>query len=177
MGAASDPMSSPAGASPGRLRGSAGRRHRRNVLIAWLFGCTLAAGYAVLRDVPRAGWTTRDVTTGHSTPYPDLETRTYDSSPENTAILAAAVAERLPRWLVLRTDLGAGIVECRVVPRLALLADDVTIRVTPTGPGGAFSRVDVRSRCEHAPADLGANARNIRALQAGMDDKLPPVSL
>lgn len=147
------------------------------IAAAWAFGFVLAGAYAAGRFVPAAGWSQHDVLTGTSSGYPDLQPRRYDSTPDNTTAVAAAVAVRLPHWKVVSSDLGTHQVVCEVHDLFGLIIDDVTIGIQPDGPDGTASRVLIRSRSRRGfIGDLGANARNIRTLQAAMDDKLPPLS-
>lgn len=155
---------------------SARKRHLRAVALAWIFGIAIAALYVVMRDVPAAGWSINDVTTGVTLEYPELQSRVYDSSPENTTILAAAAATRLPRWKVIRTQPAAHRVTFEVKTPLGLFTDDVTVQVDPSGPEGNASKVKIHSRSRVGRADLGQNAQHIRELQAAMDEKLPRLS-
>jgi fatty-acyl-CoA synthase len=90
----------------------------------------------------------------------------------NTTLFASEAVRRLPGWRVLATDPASGIVRAearRAFPFPA--SDEVTVTVTPDGNG---ARVVIRSRSRVGKADLGENARHIRALQAAMDQRLPP---
>lgn len=141
----------------------------RYVLIA-LFGAILSTAFLY---VPGAGWMSNDVETGRSDGYPDLETRRYDSSPENTLTYAAAAASGLRGWKVTRRDTDAGKLTIEVRTALPFFTDDVTVSVTPTGAGGNSSEVNIRSKSRVGRGDLGENARHIRALQKAMDERLP----
>lgn len=152
------------------------RRNLRAVLLSWAFGIAVAAIYVIVRDVPAAGWRINDVTTSATQEYPELQSRVYDSSPENTTVFTAAAAARLPRWKVIQTDTTAYRVRCEVKTPLNLFTDDVTVQITPSGPDGDASKVQVRSHSRIGRADLGQNAQHIRELQAAMDDKLPRLS-
>jgi uncharacterized protein (DUF1499 family) len=156
---------------------AARKRHLRAVALAWAFGIVLAVAYTLIRDVPAAGWRINDVTTSVTREYPDLQSRLYDSTPENTTLLAAAAAALLPRWKVVRTDPAQHIVIYEVRTPLNLFTDDVTVRVEPAGPAGEASRVQIQSRSRVGKVDLGQNAKHIRELQAAMDEKLPRLSL
>ncbi|MBC8103553.1 MAG: DUF1499 domain-containing protein [Cytophagales bacterium] len=162
---------------PGNLEPLSRKRYLRSVLLAWAFGFLLAGAYAVVRYVPAAGLRSNDITTGKSADYPDLQPRIYDADPRNTTVLAAAAAAVLPRWTVIRTDTSGFTVTCEVKMPLGLFTDDVTVHAEPFGPQGRYSRVVIRSRSRLGKADLGENARHIRALQSAMDSKLPVVSL
>lgn len=156
---------------------TARKRHLRSVALAWTFGIALAAVYAVIRYIPAAGWRINDVTTGATPEYPELQSRVYDSSLENTTIVTAAVAAKLPRWKVMHTDPAAHRVVCEVKTPLGLFTDDVFVLVESAGPNRDTSRVKINSRSRVGKADLGQNAEHIRELQAAMDDKLPSLSL
>jgi uncharacterized protein (DUF1499 family) len=123
---------------------------------------------AAILFVPLAGWTSADVTTGQHAGYPDLQPRVYDMSRENTIQFAQAAIARQTGWKVVKTDTGQGILEA-TAPGFPS-PSDITITVTPEAQ---TSSVTIRSRSRFGFADLGANARHIRALQAAMDDKLP----
>ncbi len=155
---------------------AAKKRHRRAVAGAWAFGIVIALIYVAVRDIPAPGWRINDVTTSATSEYPELKSRVYDSSPENTTIFAAAAAARLPRWKVVRTDPVDHLVLCEVKTLFGLFTDDVTVRIQPFGPTGDVSRVQIRSRSRVGNADLGQNARHIRELQREMDEKLPHLS-
>jgi len=126
--------------------------------------------------MPPAWRTLRDVTTGQTAAYPSLQPHVYDMEPDQTVILAAAAASRLPGWRVVRTDRETGAMTARVAG-FPGATEEVTAEAQPLGPGSdrSLSRVVIRSRSLSGigPGDWGANARHIRALQAAMDDKLP----
>ena len=124
--------------------------------------------------VPPAGWTSNDVTTGQHPGYPDLVSHRYDMSVANTTIFAAEAAHRLG-WQVTRTDANAGTMEAVVTVVPIPFKDDVTVTVTPDDKDPQYAVVTIRSHSRIGGADLGENARHIRALQAWMDDKLPLV--
>jgi uncharacterized protein (DUF1499 family) len=125
---------------------------------------------AAVLFVPLAGWTSADVTTGRHPGYPDLQPHNYDMDPANTVRFAQAVIGRMRGWKVVRADASAGTLEATAPGFPA--PSDVTLNVRT---GGAYSLVVIRSRSRFGFADLGVNARHIRALQAAMDDKLPRV--
>jgi uncharacterized protein (DUF1499 family) len=147
---------------------------RRPLTVALVSAGLLAAvgiGTASLLTVPPAGWTTGDITTGASRDYPDLVSHRYDMPVDNTTLFAAEAARRLPRGRVVITDPAHGIVRAEVRRTFPIpITDDVTMTVVPDGDG---SRVMIRSRSRNDKADLGANARHIRDLQAAMDARLP----
>lgn len=144
----------------------------RLVLLPALIGVLISL--AVLY-VPPAGWLSNDVTTGKHSGYPDLQPRRYDSALNNTTILASAAAATLRNWKVVETAPDRGLVRIEVRDALLVFKDDVTVTITPTGTNGDSSEVVIRSHSRIPWGDLGENARHIRALQAAMDDKLPPL--
>jgi hypothetical protein len=127
---------------------------------------------AAVLFVPLTGWTSADVTTGQHSGYADLQTRRYNMSLENTTRFAAAAMTR-NGWRVTRTDLAAGAVQGRKTGFPA--PSEMTVTVTSEASDQRISRVSIRSRSTFGFADLGSNARYIRAIQAAMDDKLPRV--
>jgi uncharacterized protein (DUF1499 family) len=161
--------------NPASPEGIARKKHLRAIALAWTFGICLALVYAAIRYVPAAGWRISDVTTSATAEYPELQSRLYDSAPENTTILTAAAAAMLPQWKVLRTEPSAHRVVCEVTSSFGLTTDDVTISVEPFGPKGNLSRVQIHSRSRFGKADLGQNAQHIRDLQTAMDDKVPRI--
>lgn len=149
------------------------KKHRMAVVASWVAGFALAGVYYAAKNIPAAGWRTNDVTTSETPEYPDLVSRLYDASLENTTVLTAAAASRLPNWKVIRTDTTLHRVECEVKMPLGLFTDDVTVQVEPWGTNAVASRVKIRSHSRVGRGDLGFNARHIRELQTAMDDKLP----
>lgn len=143
---------------------------------AILLGVVAAAAVgmsAALVWLPRAGWSTNDVTTGASVDYPDLLSHVYDMPPDQTLQVTAAVATRLPNWTVKETDLASGVLRAEAKTPLGLFTDDVTVSAVAEG---SYTKVIIRSHSRVGKADLGVNARNIRALQAAMDRQLNRVS-
>jgi len=145
----------------------------RVVLLPLVIGILISCAILL---VPPAGWTTSDITTGNAPGYPDLQVRQYDSSPSNTIQVVAASASLQPNWKVKGTDTARGTVQIEAHPALPIFTEDMTVTVTPTGPDNDYSQVTIRSHSRFGVGDLGANARNIRALQTTMDDKLPRLS-
>ncbi|HVK04101.1 MAG TPA: DUF1499 domain-containing protein [Armatimonadaceae bacterium] len=170
MSGTSLPASACRTTGPGRLPRGGSRHIIRTVVLPALVGAAITG--AVL-NVPVAGWTTYDVTTGEHPGYPDLVTRRYDASVENATQFAAAAATRLPRWKVVETRPAAGTMRAEVRRALPVFTDDVTVTITRDGDAAA---VRIRSRSRVGLGDLGENARHIRALQRAMDDKLPLAS-
>lgn len=148
-----------------------GRRHLLLVGLPLVF--VVGAAAWALFYVPRAGWSTNDVTTGESPAYPDLQPRRYDVEVSHATMYAAEAARRLRGWRVRRTDPNAGIVEAEVSvpPAVGIFKDDVTVTIHPEGDAAV---VKIRSHSRVGSGDLGENARHIRALQKAMDERLPP---
>ena len=146
----------------------------RVVLLPALIGALIMT--AILY-VPKAGWTTNDVTTSQNLDYPDLQDRRYDSSPLNTVRVIAATASTLPNWKVISKGEDTSVVRIEARAQLFLFTDDITVSVVPIGRNSDASKdsslVTIRSRSQVGQGDLGANARHIRDLQSAMDDKLP----
>ena len=105
--------------------------------------------------------------------WPSIPPHTYDMPPEQTLQVAAAVIARLPGWSIDKRDQTKGIVKATVAHGLGILTDDVWVEVRPKGRNAS---VDVSSTSRIEDGVLGANAGNIRALQAAMDERLPPAS-
>lgn len=124
--------------------------------------------------VPRAGWTSHDVTTGRHSGYPDLNPHLYDISVLQATQVAAQLASRIPGWRVVYLNANGGEMQAEVTT-LPLPRQIVTLQVRPTGPSDRHAEVLIRSRSVWGLGDFGINARNIRNLQSAMDDKLPPV--
>jgi uncharacterized protein (DUF1499 family) len=125
---------------------------------------------AAILFVPPAGWTSADVETGRHPGYPELQPHIYDMQPTNTVQFVQSAISRLSGWRMVKADPTTGTVEATAPGFPA--QSDVTINVKISG---ANSLVMIRSRSRFGFADLGTNARHIRALQAQMDDKLPRV--
>jgi uncharacterized protein (DUF1499 family) len=141
-------------------------RFLRQAVAALLLG-TVAA---LIVTVPLAGWTTNDITTGQAAGYPDLTTRRYDMSVDNTTIFAAEALRRTPGGEVKQTDPTGG----RVVGQAWVIGtpfhDDIEITVAPEN---GHAVVSIHSHSRFGFADFGVNAARIRSIQALMDDKLP----
>jgi uncharacterized protein (DUF1499 family) len=119
--------------------------------------------------IPPAGWTTNDITTSAAPDYPDLTSRVYDMAPAQTIEVAAAVATQKLGWKIVQSNLAGGVLSAEAKTPLGLFTDDVIVTVTPKGDN---SLVTIRSHSRVGRADLGENARHIRALQAAMDGQL-----
>lgn len=153
----------------------AGKSGRGKLALQFLLALVLgtAVAFAVV-FVPPAGWTSSDVTTGKHSGYPDLTSRVYDM-PVAQCVQFAAQASANLGWQVAKSDPAGGAVRAEAGSLPGPFRQEVTVTVTPDGENPRHSAVEVRSRSLLGGADLGANARNIRALQAWMDDKLPRI--
>ena len=133
-------------------------------LIAFMAAVALAALF-VIPSLARMGivflWPVLNrVETGRTPEYPDLEPLTVALSPARVFEAALTVARTLPRWTVVKADPASGLIEAEARTRLWRFVDDVTIRIVARE--GATT-VSVRSASRVGRADLGQNARNIRA--------------
>jgi uncharacterized protein (DUF1499 family) len=135
-----------------------------------LLGLLFAAVAVAAALIPRAGWSSNDITTGTHPGYKDLQPRRYDVPPAMAAQFAAQYATKNLGWRVVSTDPATNTVEIAVPVWPGFFTDDLTVTATPEDKG---SKVVIRSRSRVGSGDLGVNARHIRALQAGMDSKLP----
>ena len=93
--------------------------------------------------------------------YPDIQPLVLQISGEQ-AFTRALTAARDLGWHVVADDREAGRIEAVDTTFWFGFTDDVVIRVRETSPGSA--RIDVRSKSRVGAADLGRNARRIRAL-------------
>jgi len=100
------------------------------------------------------------VETGRTPKYPDLQPLTVALPPARVFEAALTVARTLPRWTVVKSEPAAGLIEAEARTRLWRFVDDVTIRIVAREGGTTIS---VRSASRGEWADLGQNARNIRA--------------
>ncbi len=111
-----------------------------------------------------------DVETGKTPEYPDLQPHDYRRGVENVAKAAKAVLGRLPRWELVGEGKGSVGVQLQAVHTTAVLRSrhDVTIRIRSEG---GKTRVSVRSKSLGGigNADLGQNARNVRAFLDALD--------
>lgn len=122
--------------------------------------------------VPRAWLTSNDVTTAGHPGYPDLRDRCYDATPDETLAAVRTIATGLPRWRVAGADAQGGFVWVVVRTAVGGFVDDLTVHVRAGTTGDKTTCVTIRSRSRVGRADLGENARHIRALQAAMDRTL-----
>ena len=96
--------------------------------------------------------------------YPDVKTLTLGQSPDAVVTKAGSVLEELGIEVV-NVDAAKGIVEGTATTRWFGFKDDVVVRVRPSAEG---SIVDVRSVSRVGQSDLGANAKRILAILAGL---------
>jgi uncharacterized protein (DUF1499 family) len=115
------------------------------------------------------------VTTGQHSGYPDLQDRVYAVLPDRALAAVETAVRSLPRWSVTDLDPAASTLRAEVRTAVGGFTDDVTVQIRPDGhaPNARRTRVTIRSRSRVGRADLGENARHIRALQRAMDARLP----
>jgi uncharacterized protein (DUF1499 family) len=94
--------------------------------------------------------------------YPDIQPLNMPL-PRGEAFDRALAAVRDLGWNVVANDREAGRIEAVDTTFWFGLEDDVVIRVREAGASGS-TRIDVRSKSRVSVADLGANAKRIRAL-------------
>lgn len=112
-----------------------------------------------------------DVETGKTPEYPDLRLKEYAVSPERVAKALETVLARSPQWEIVGSGQGQAAHSFQAVHKAPLLPirEDVSVRIWREGER---TRMSVRSRSRIGPADLGQNARNVRALFAALDGEL-----
>jgi uncharacterized protein (DUF1499 family) len=110
-----------------------------------------------------------DVTTGKTLEYPDLQPGRYPHDPETVFRAARTVAETMPGWLLTTHERATRRLEAEARVSITPFTDDVTVWVEPDEGG---SRVLVRSRSRVGRADLGVNARRVRAFLRALDRRL-----
>lgn len=130
----------------------------------------LAIGGAVAFGVTR--WPLlKEVETGRTPEYPDLQPRAYVQTEAAVARAARAALGRLPRFAFVGAGSGRGGSELQALATAPLIPvkSDVTVRIKREK--GA-TRVSVRSKSRSGPVDLGQNARNVREFLAALDHEL-----
>lgn len=110
-----------------------------------------------------------DVSTGETPEYPDVQPQVLRYSPDLVVERSVEAVEGLERWTLGAVDRGERRVEAVASTALFGFDDDVTITVREHGSG---SLVHVRSRSRVGRGDFGQNARNIRAFQAALEERL-----
>ncbi len=101
--------------------------------------------------------------------YPDIQPIALEASPEGAFEAALAVARDLG-WHVGATSSEAMMFEATAETFWFGFLDDVAVRVSEAGDGGAV--VDVRSVSRVGLSDLGANAARIRQFEDRLRDRL-----
>ena len=96
--------------------------------------------------------------------YPDLGPIEVPLPPARALARAAEIA-RGQGWEITALDERAGRIQAVVTTRWFGFKDDVVIRITP---GGAGSRVDMRSKSRVGRSDVGTNARRIEEFLSRM---------
>jgi len=131
-----------------------------------LIGVVAAGAAAAALAWPRL----RQVETGRTPEYPDLQPRSYAAGGDRVSVAVKAVVGRLPRWRLVGAASGARGTDVQAehvtVPGLK---EDVTVQVRRKG---GRTEVSVLSRSAAVPWDLGQNARNVRALLAELDREM-----
>jgi uncharacterized protein (DUF1499 family) len=133
----------------------------------WLAGLGLAAMAIAANRFPAIN----DVTSGQTPEYPDLQPRQYPADPQTVFHAVQTVAARTPGWRITSVDAANGVLQAAAWVLLTPFTDDVTVRVEPVNGG---SRVQMRSHSRVGRADLGVNARRIRAFLRALDRELHP---
>jgi uncharacterized protein (DUF1499 family) len=133
--------------------------------IGWLVGAGVGT-FAV--------WAARqplvnDVTTGRTPEYPGLQPRRYPQDPSTVFRAIQAVAGTRPGWRITMADPVKGLLHAEAHVQLTPFTDDVTLWVEPLDSG---SQVRMRSHSRVGRADLGVNARRIRAFLSALDHEL-----
>ena len=100
--------------------------------------------------------------------YPDLRAAELSVAPADAFRRALAVVRRMG-WELLATDPDTFRIEATDRSFWFGFEDDVVIRITAAGETG--SRVDVRSLSRVGGADLGVNARRVRAFVAALTEE------
>jgi uncharacterized protein (DUF1499 family) len=133
----------------------------------WLLGAGLSAIAAVALA---SRWpAVNDVTTGETREYPDLQPRRYalDALTVFRAVRTAAAGMR--GWRVTAEDSAGGRLQAEARILITPFTDDVTVWIQPADGG---SQVVVRSHSRVGRADLGVNARRIRAFLRALDREM-----
>jgi uncharacterized protein (DUF1499 family) len=97
--------------------------------------------------------------------YPDIGPIVLAAAPAEAFALALATAKTMPGWTITASDPQAGRIEASQASFWFGFVDDIVIRVEAEGAG---SRIDIRSLSRQGVADLGVNARRVRAYLAAV---------
>jgi hypothetical protein len=110
----------------------------------------------------------RDVETGASAGYPDLQPRQYTIAEGKLLKTVERAVRGLRGWQWIGSGSGpiGGEVRCLVTLPVVGLKYDVIVRTTRSGNK---TQLRVRSRSQALPWDFGQNARNIRKLLAAIE--------
>ena len=112
------------------------------------------------------------VETGKTPEYPDIQSRMYHASREQTFDAVRRAVQGLPRWNLVADDPGSGEVKAEATSRVFRFVDDVRIRVSNRED---VAVVDARSASRIGRGDFGQNARNIRTLFRALDQEMNPL--
>jgi uncharacterized protein (DUF1499 family) len=110
-----------------------------------------------------------DVQTGQTPEYPDLQPRRYDLPRRRVWEAALAAARSRRGWRIIESDEGAGEIRAVADVLLTPFKDDVSVSVAEED---GRTVVNVRSRSRVGRADLGVNARRVRAYLRALDARL-----
>lgn len=99
-----------------------------------------------------------------------LRTRTYSIAYDSFFTILSEVIKELPRWKILSLDLSSGEVLATRESRVFHFVDDVRILVVKKEEQELS--VNIRSASRIGKGDFGQNARNIRGLLKGLDQKI-----
>lgn len=111
------------------------------------------------------------VETGKTPEYPDISPQSYPQPVLEVFQAAQRVASSLSGWRVVVADQAALEIRAEAVTWLFRFTHDVTITVAPYEDRAVVS---VRSASRITHADLGQNARNVRAFFRSLDRHLAP---
>jgi hypothetical protein len=107
----------------------------------------------------------KEVAEAQSKGYPDLKTLELGVPPNIAFARALDAAERMG-WAMVAANPAEGRIEATDTTFWYGFKDDIVIRVTP---GGAGSRLDVRSVSRVGRSDIGTNAKRIRKYLANLN--------
>ncbi|MEX2366869.1 MAG: DUF1499 domain-containing protein [Pseudohongiellaceae bacterium] len=100
--------------------------------------------------------------------YPDIETLTYNQTPDTVFAAARAVVEAMG-WELVAANQALGRIEATDTTRWFKFKDDVVIRISASGDS---TEVDVRSKSRVGRNDFGVNAGRVRDFSAALNAEL-----
>lgn len=101
------------------------------------------------------------VATMQKAAYPDVASMTLAAPPEK-AFQQCLQVGRSMGWEIVGESVAAGRIEATDTTVFFGFKDDIVLRVTPVGPTGMASRIDMRSVSRVGRSDRGVNARRVR---------------